>query len=46
MAVTIKTDGCTAPAASLWPFYSTKEVIKTIIMVTDEEENTAFENMR
>ncbi|KAK2158796.1 hypothetical protein LSH36_164g11008 [Paralvinella palmiformis] len=46
MAVTIKVSGCTKPAASLWPFYSSKEVLQTIIMVTDEEENSACQGMR
>ena len=31
--------GSTAPAASLVPFYDTKEVVKTFVIVTDEEEN-------
>nr|XP_054749411.1 uncharacterized protein LOC129254897 [Lytechinus pictus] len=39
MASTLKTDGMTAPAASLWPYYERKEVIKTFVVVTDEEEN-------
>lgn len=30
----------TAPAASLVPYYEKKEVIKTLVIVTDEEENT------
>lgn len=42
MAMTIKTQGSTAPAASLYPFYERKEVVKTFIVVTDEEENTSF----
>ena len=32
--------GCTAPAASLWPYYNNKKHIDTFIIVTDEEENT------
>jgi hypothetical protein len=32
--------GCTANAASLVPYYDSKEIVKTFIMVTDEEENT------
>ena len=39
MAVTIKAEGQTAPAASLYPFYESKQQIKTFIVVTDEEEN-------
>lgn len=42
MAVTIQACGCTSPAASLYPFYEGKEVVKTFIMVTDEEENTPY----
>nr|KAG5704322.1 hypothetical protein BaRGS_012631 [Batillaria attramentaria] len=40
LAVTTQAAGGTAPAASLWPFYERKEVVKTFIMVTDEEENS------
>lgn len=39
MAITVKADGGTTPAASLMPFYQRKEVVKTFILVTDEEEN-------
>ena len=39
MAVRIQTRGSTIPAASLMPFYEKKEVVKTFIVVTDEEEN-------
>ena len=39
MAVTITAEGGTAPAASLYPFYESKQQIKTFIVVTDEEEN-------
>ncbi|KAK7101600.1 uncharacterized protein [Littorina saxatilis] len=39
LAVTTRAQGGTAPAASLYPFYERKEVVKTFIMVTDEEEN-------
>ena len=46
MAVTIQTGGSTKPAASLYPFYEAKEVLRTIIMVTDEEENGSIHNMR
>ncbi|XP_064628385.1 uncharacterized protein LOC135487986 [Lineus longissimus] len=44
MAVDIQASGSTAPAASLWPIYESKTVYKTILMVTDEEENTACPN--
>ncbi|XP_078618031.1 uncharacterized protein LOC144885788 [Branchiostoma floridae x Branchiostoma japonicum] len=40
VATTVQASGCTAPAASLQPFYDRKEVVKTFIIVTDEEENT------
>ena len=39
LAVDTRAGGGTTPAASLWPFYKEKEVVKTFIMVTDEEEN-------
>ncbi|CAF0709851.1 unnamed protein product [Brachionus calyciflorus] len=40
--VAFKTEasGSTAPAASLVPYFNKKEIIKTFIIVTDEEENT------
>ncbi len=34
----------TAPAASLYPYYKNKEVIKTFILVTDEVENKSYED--
>ena len=46
MAVTTRATGGTAPAASLWPFYERKEVVKTFIMVTDEEENQQSHGFR
>ncbi|KAH3736540.1 uncharacterized protein LOC127850969 [Dreissena polymorpha] len=39
LAVEMQAGGGTTPAASLWPFYEKKEVVKTFIIVTDEEEN-------
>lgn len=36
----------TSPAASLEPYYSANKKVNTIIMVTDEEENTSSLNMR
>ena len=42
MAVTFKAGGVTAPAASLYPFYESKQQIKTFIVVTDEGENKRF----
>ena len=42
-AMTIfKSGGSTAPAASLYPYYKKKEVVKTFILVTDEEENCGY----
>lgn len=43
LAMTMKTGGCTTPAASLYEFYKKKEIVKTIILVTDEEENTSLD---
>jgi len=34
-----RTDGQTAPAASLFPYVNLKKILKTIIVVTDQEEN-------
>ncbi|CAF3653335.1 unnamed protein product [Rotaria socialis] len=39
LALVTKADGSTANAAGLVPYYDAKEVIKTFVMVTDEEEN-------
>lgn len=39
VAHTTKATGSTAPAASLVPYFDSKEVVKTFIIVTDEEEN-------
>ena len=44
LAITTTASGGTAPAASLWPFYEKKEVVKTFIMVTDEEENVGYKD--
>lgn len=40
VAYETKATGSTSPAASLVPYYDNKEIIKTFIIVTDEEENT------
>jgi hypothetical protein len=34
----VKANGGTCPAAALLPFYQRKEVVKTFVVVTDEEE--------
>ena len=39
LALTTRASGGTANAAGLVPYYDAKEIIKTFIMVTDEEEN-------
>lgn len=38
-----KANGCTAPAASLYPYYERKEVVKTFVLVTDEVENSGYD---
>ena len=43
LASSIDTEGSTIPAASLLPYYESKKVIKTFIIVTDEEENGTVE---
>jgi len=40
MSQKYKAGNATAPAASLWPYYNSKQHIDTFIVVTDEEENT------
>jgi hypothetical protein len=40
LALSTQATGSTANAAGLVPYYDAKEVIKTFVMVTDEEENT------
>jgi hypothetical protein len=37
-----KSSGSTSPASSLYPYYERKEIVKTFILVTDEEENTGY----
>ncbi|XP_077977073.1 uncharacterized protein LOC144432683 [Glandiceps talaboti] len=46
LATTVQTSHMTAPAAGLYDFYERKEVVKTFIVVTDEEENTAYKGYR
>ena len=46
MAVKVNASGSTAPAACLYPYFEKKQIIKTFIMVTDEEENTKFKNYK
>mmetsp|Transcript_37827 Transcript_37827/g.77674 ORF Transcript_37827/g.77674 Transcript_37827/m.77674 type:complete len:583 (-) Transcript_37827:40-1788(-) len=40
VASLVKAGGCTANAASLLPFYQSKQEVDLFVMVTDEEENT------
>eukprot|EP01132_Coremiostelium_polycephalum_P004295 gene4295-5370_t len=35
----VKSQGCTNPSACLLPFYEEKQVLKYIVVVTDQEEN-------
>ncbi len=42
LAMVVKTDWGTCPASGLWPFYEKKEVVKTFVVVTDEEENSRY----
>ena len=45
LAVDTKLGGGTSPVNSLLPFYEKKEIVKTFIIVTDEEENGTYEHM-
>ena len=40
-----KANSCTAPAASLYPYYQRKEIVKTFILVTDEVENSNYQGI-
>ncbi|CAF0817119.1 unnamed protein product, partial [Didymodactylos carnosus] len=40
LAILTKVEHSTAPAVGLAPYYEGKEIIKTFVIVTDEEENT------
>jgi hypothetical protein len=42
LALDIPTEGCSCPAAGLWPYFSQKKIVKTFIIATDEKENTDF----
>lgn len=41
LAYNTRASGATAPAAGIVPYYNVKKVIKTFVIVTDEEENTS-----
>lgn len=43
LALTTKVRGGTANAIALLPYYLNKEIVKTFIMVTDEEENESID---
>ena len=42
----IEADWSTIPAASLYPYYKKKEVVKTFFIVTDEGENGRWNNYK
>ncbi|CAD5117276.1 unnamed protein product [Dimorphilus gyrociliatus] len=42
LAISVEADFSTSPAAALYPFYQRNEIVKTIILITDEDENTKF----
>lgn len=43
---TIQATGSTAPAAALWPSVQRDEHVRSLLLVTDEEENTDCQGMR
>ncbi|MCA9718452.1 MAG: hypothetical protein KC468_27525 [Myxococcales bacterium] len=43
---TVKATGSTAPAAALWPSLSRRELVRSFVVVTDEEENTQCQGQR
>jgi hypothetical protein len=43
LALVTEVGPCTANAIGLAPYYEAKEVVKTFVMVTDEEENTSIQ---
>jgi len=44
LSTMIEADQMTVPAASLYPYYEKKEVVKTFVIVTDEGENGKWNN--
>ncbi|KAK0048370.1 hypothetical protein Bpfe_022157 [Biomphalaria pfeifferi] len=46
LTATTIADGGTTPAASMMPFYASKDIVKTFIIVTDEEENGEIDGYR
>lgn len=45
LAVSVEAERPTSPAAALYPFFQRSEVVKTIILITDEEENTNYKGL-
>ena len=46
LSTMIEADQSTIPAASLYPYYENKEVVKTFVIVTDEGENGRCNNYK
>ena len=46
LSTMIEADQSTIPAASLYPYYEKKEVVKTFVIVTDEGENGRCNNYK
>lgn len=42
VAKSITADGATCPAAALWPLLQTKQCVRQLVLVSDEEENTKY----
>jgi hypothetical protein len=42
VAKSITADGATCPAAALWPLLQTKQRVRQLVLVSDEEENTKY----
>lgn len=45
LADEVRASGSTSPAAALWPYLEHRRVLKFLIVVTDEEENTNCQGM-
>lgn len=46
VASSIRASGSTAPAAALWPSLARRELVRTFMVVTDEEENAECKGLR
>jgi len=42
VAKSITADGATCPAAALWPLLQSKQRVRQLVLVSDEEENTKY----